>query len=286
MTNLYRVTGPEGTLRKVFGSKYNKPMSASHIVSCLEDANTDNLFWNFWDLCNGPLVGVDSFKAYPEGSAYTYWWDDPSQGGGYDGKCVTQQFFVADLEELKDTYVHEWKERVGDSEIIEPFIHPLAVTDARMIQYVEYVNSKTGWGLHITLPAPALTDEQKEIVRNLAQNGTLKNLQNMFTDCGEETYTYTAAVALSEDNPDEWEYLATILELDQPLELGVTFDQDEEGDADEASATANVLHTTWGEDKVLEFLGLGDDWEPDLYTTFGSVYYPNLMSIKRKELDK
>lgn len=119
MTNLYRVTGPEDTLRKVFGSKRNEPMSAVQIVECLEGANTDNLFWNFWDLCNGPLVGVDSFKAYPE-----------------------------------------------------------------------------------------------------------------------------------------------------------------------ASATANVLHTTWGEEKVLEFLGLGDDWEPDLYTTFGSVYYPNLMSIKRKDLDK
>lgn len=91
MTNLYRVTGPEGTLRKVFGSKYNKPMSASHIVSCLEDANTDNLFWNFWDLCNGPLVGVDSFKAYPEGSAYTYWWEDPTLGGNIsDATCTTQ----------------------------------------------------------------------------------------------------------------------------------------------------------------------------------------------------
>lgn len=287
MTNLYRVTGPEGTLRKVFGSKYNKPMSASHIVSCLEDANTDNLFWNFWDLCNGPLVGVDSFKAYPEGSAYTYWWEDPTLGGNIsDATCTTQQFFVADIEELKDTYGSEWKERLGESEIIEPFIQPLTVTDARMIQYMEYVNSKTGWGLHITLPAPAFTDEQKEIVRKLVQDGTLKILQNMFMECGEETYTYTAAVAISEDDPDEWEYLTNVLELDQSLELGVTFGLKTEGDADEASATANVLHTTWGEDKVLEFLGLGDDWEPDLYTTFGSVYYPNLMSIKRKDLDK
>lgn len=287
MTNLYHVTGPEGTLRKVFGSKYNKPMSASHIVSCLEDANTDNLFWNFWDLCNGPLVGVDSFKAYPEGSAYTYWWEDPTLGGNIsDATCTTQQFFVADIEELKDTYGSEWKERLGESEIIEPFIQPLTVTDARMIQYMEYVNSKTGWGLHITLPAPAFTDEQKEIVRKLVQDGTLKILQNMFTECGEETYTYTAAVAISEDDPDEWEYLTNVLELDQSLELGVTFGLKTEGDADEASATANVLHTTWGEEKVLEFLGLGDDWEPDLYTTFGSVYYPNLMSIKRKDLDK
>jgi hypothetical protein len=262
-------------------------MSASHIVSCLEDANTDNLFWNFWDLCNGPLVGVDSFKAYPEGSAYTYWWEDPTLGGNIsDATCTTQQFFVADIEELKDTYGSEWKERLGESEIIEPFIQPLTVTDARMIQYMEYVNSKTGWGLHITLPAPAFTDEQKEIVRKLVQDGTLKILQNMFTECGEETYTYTAAVAISEDDPDEWEYLTNVLELDQSLELGVTFGLKTEGDADEASATANVLHTTWGEEKVLEFLGLGDDWEPDLYTTFGSVYYPNLMSIKRKDLDK
>jgi len=287
MTNLYRVTGPEDTLRKVFGSKYNKPMSASHIVSCLEDANTGNLFWNFWDLCNGPLVGVDSFKAYPEDSAYTYWWEDPTLAGNIsDATCTTQQFFVADLEDLKDKYGHEWKERLGDQEIVEPFIHPLTVTDARMIQYVEYVNSKTGWGLHIALPASALTDEQKEIVRKLAHDGTLKILQNMFTDCGEETYTYTGAVALSEDDPDEWEYLATILELDQPLELGVTFDLKTEGDADEASATANVLHSTWGEEKVLEFLGLGDAWEPDLYTTVDFGQYPNLMSIKRKELDK
>lgn len=286
MTNLYRVTGPEDTLWKVFGDEHQQPMSATNIVSCLEEANTDNLFWNFWDLCNGPLVGVDSFKAYPEDSAYTYWWDDPSQGGCYDGKCVTQQFFVADTEELKDLYGPEWRERLTDAEIVEPFIKPLTVTDARMIQYVEYVNSKTGCGLQLTLPAPALADEQKEIVRKFAQDGTLKILQNMFTECGEETYTYTAAVALSEDDPDEWEYLANILELDKSLELGVTFDLEIEGDADEASATANVLHTTWGEGKVLEFLGLGDDWEPDLYTTFGSVYYPNLMSIKRKELDK
>lgn len=286
MTNLYRVTGPEDTLRKVFGSKRNDPMSAVQIVECLEDANTEGLFWNFWDPCKGPLVGVDSFKGYPEDSAYTYWWDDPSQGGCYDGKCVTQQFFVADTEELKDLYGPEWRERLTDAEIVEPFIKPLTVTDARMIQYVEYVNSKTGWGLQLTLPAPALADEQKEIVRKFAQDGTLKILQNMFTECGEETYTYTAAVALSEDDPDEWEYLANILELDKSLELGVTFDLEIEGDADEASATVNVLHTTWGEGKVLEFLGLGDDWEPDLYTTFGSVYYPNLMSIKRKELDK
>lgn len=289
MTNLYRVTGPEDTLRKVFGSKRNDPMSAVQIVECLEAANTDNLFWNFWDLCNGPLVGVDSFKDYPEDSAYTYtyWWEDPTLGGNIsDATCITQQFFVADTEELKDLYGPVWRERLTDAEIVEPFIKPLTVTDARMIQYVEYVNSKTDGGLHITLPAPAFTDEQKEIVRKLAQDGTLKILQNMFTDCGEETYTYTAAVALSEDDPDEWEHLANILELDQPLELGVTFDLKTEGDADEASATANVLHTTWGEEKVLEFLGLGDDWEPDLYTTFGSVYYPNLMSIKRKDLDK
>ena len=286
MTNLYRVTGPEDTLWKVFGDEHQQPMSATNIVSCLEEANTEGLFWNFWDPCNGPLVGVDSFKDYPECSAYTYWWDDPSQGGCYDGKCVTQQFFVADTEELKDLYGPEWRERLTDAEIVEPFIKPLTVTDARMIQYVEYVNSKTGWGLQLTLPAPALADEQKEIVRKFAQDGTLKILQNMFTECGEETYTYTAAVALSEDDPDEWEYLANILELDKSLELGVTFDLEIEGDADEASATANVLHTTWGEGKVLEFLGLGDDWEPDLYTTFGSVYYPNLKSIKRKELDK
>ena len=207
MTNLYRVTGPEDTLRKVFGSKRNEPMSAVQIVECLEGANTDNLFWNFWDLCNGPLVGVDSFKAYPEDSAYTYWWEDPTLGGNIsDATCTTQQFFVADIEELKDTYGSEWKERLGESEIIEPFIQPLTVTDARMIQYMEYVNSKPGWGLQITLPALALTDEQKEIVRKLVQDGTLKILQNMFTECGEEAYTYTAAVAISEDDPDEWEY--------------------------------------------------------------------------------
>lgn len=287
MTNLYRVTGPEGTLRKVFGSKYNKPMSASHIVSCLEDANTDNLFWNFWDLCNGPLVGVDSFKAYPEDSAYTYWWEDLAVGNSAcDTTCTTQQFYVADVEELQDTYGHEWEERLGDAETIEAYTQPLTVTDARMIQYVEYVNLKTGWGLQLTLPTPELTDEQKATVRKVAQDGTLKILQNMFTDCGEETYTYTAVVALSEDDPDEWERLATILELDQPLELGVTFDLEIEGDADEASATANVLHTTWGEEEVLEFLGLGDDWEPDLYTTVDFAQYPNLMRIKRKELDK
>ena len=258
MTNLYRVTGPEDTLRKVFGSKRNDPMSAVQIVECLEAANTDNLFWNFWDLCNGPLVGVDSFKAYPEDSAYTYWWEDPAVGNSVcDTTCTAQQFYVADVEELQDTYGHEWRERLGDQEIVEPFIQPLTVTDARMIQYVEYVNSKTGWGLQLTLPAPALADKQKEIVRKFAQDGTLKILQNMFTECGEETYTYTAAVALSEDDPDEWEYLANILELDKSLELGVTFDLEIEGDADEASATANVLHTTWGEGKVLEFFGFG-----------------------------
>lgn len=287
MTNLYRVTGPEDTLRKVFGSKRNEPMSAVQIVECLEGANTDNLFWNFWDLCNGPLVGVDSFKAYPEDSAYTYWWEDLAVGNSAcDTTCTTQQFYVADVEELQDTYGHEWEERLGDAETIEAYTQPLTVTDARMIQYVEYVNLKTGWGLQLTLPTPELTEEQKEIVRKLAQDGTLKILQNMFTDCGEETYTYTAAVALSEDDPDEWEYLANVLELDQSLEIGVTFDLSDEGNADEASATANVLHTTWGEDKVLEFLGLGDAWEPDLYTTVDGGVYPNLMSVKKKELDK
>lgn len=282
MTNMYRVTGPDNILRKVFGDEHQQPMSATNIVSRLEDANTEGLFWNFWDPCKGPLVGVDSFKDYPEGSAYTYWWGDPAQGGGYDGKCVTQQFFVADVEELQDTYGDDWKEQLGDQEIVELFINPLTVTDARMIQYMEYVNSKTGWDLNLTLPAPGLTEEQEATVQKLAQDGALRILQDMFTECGEETYTYTAVV-VSEDDPDEWEALSSVLGLGRPVELGVTFDQDEEGDADEASATAHVLHSTWGEEKVLEFLGLGDTWEPDLYTTVDFGQYPNLMSIKKKE---
>lgn len=285
MTNLYRVTGPSNILRKVFGDKYWRPMSTINIVLHLEVANTEGLFWNFWDLCKGPLVGVDSLKVYPEGSAYTYWWNDPAQSSGYDGKCVTQQFFVADVEELKETYGDEWEERLGDQEIVEAFIQPLTVTDARLVQYMEYVNSKTGWGLNLTLAAPDLTDEQKVTVQKLAQDGTLRILQDMFTEYDGETYTYTAVV-VSEDDPDEWETLSSVLNLGRPVELCVTFDQDEEGDADEASATAHVLHSTWGEEKVLEFLGLGDTWEPDLYTTVDFGQYPNLMSIKKKELDK
>ena len=195
---------------------------------------------------------------------------------------MTQQFFVADVEELQDTYGDDWKEQLGDQEIVELFINPLTVTDARMIQYMEYVNSKTGWDLNLTLPAPGLTEEQEATVQKLAQDGALRILQDMFTECGEETYTYTAVV-VSEDDPDEWEALSSVLGLGRPVELGVTFDQDEEGDADEASATAHVLHSTWGEEKVLEFLGLGDTWEPDLYTTVDFGQYPNLMSIKKKE---
>ena len=63
MTNMYRVTGPDNILRKVFGDEHQQPMSATNIVSRLEDANTEGLFWNFWDPCKGPLVGVDSFRS-------------------------------------------------------------------------------------------------------------------------------------------------------------------------------------------------------------------------------
>lgn len=281
MTNLYRVTGSENVLQKVFGDERHRPMSAAKIVSCLKKANTHRLFWDFWGLCEEPLVNEDSLETPSEGSVYTYWWDDPSQTGGFDGKCVTRRFIPVNLEEHKDLYGEEWKERLGDEGIIEAYIQPLAVTDARMIQYVEYVNSVTGWGLNLTLPAPDLTDEQKATVQKLTQDGTLRILQDMFTEYDGETYTY-AAVVVSDDDPDEWETLSSVLDLGRPVELGVTFDQDEEGDADEASATAHVLHSTWGEEKVLEFLGLGDDWEPDLYTTVDFGQYPNLMSIKKK----
>ena len=147
------------------------------------------------------------------------------------------------------------------------------------------MNSKTGWGLNLTLPAPDLTDEQKAKVRKFAQDGHLRIRQDMSTGDGEESYTYAAVVVSGDDDPDRWLNLSSVFGLTQPLEIGVAFDIEGEGDADEASATAHVLHSTWGEEKVLEFLGLADEWEPDLYTTVDFGMYPNLMNIKQKGLD-
>ena len=47
--------------------------------------------------------------------------------------------------------------------------------------------------------------------------------------------------------------------------------------------TTNTYRILGAEEKILDFLGLGDKWEPDLYTTVELASYPNLMSITKKK---
>ena len=282
-TNTYRILGAEETIQKVFGSTDVESISAANIITCLEKTNDEALFRNFWDVLKTPVVDAKSLEPVEE-DLYTYWWDDPSVSIGCDETCPRREVYsLLEIEELRRDYGNDWEKHLDTVEVLEPFTQPLMVTDMRMIAYLDYVNDKTGWDLQVMLPLPPLTEEQQSVVKELAAAGRIRILQDMSSYCGEEENCTYSAVAVSEADPEDWEEISEILGLEKSIELGLMFLSGEEGTADEASATANILQSTWAEEKILDFLGLGDKWEPDLYTTVELASYPNLMSITKKE---
>jgi hypothetical protein len=282
-TNTYRILGAKETIQKVFGNTDIESISAANIITCLEKTNDEALFRNFWDVLKTPVVDAKSLEPVKE-NLYTYWWDDPSVSIGCDETCPRREVYsLQEIEELQEDYRNDWEKHLDTIEVLEPFTQPLEVTDARMFEYLDYVNDKTDLDLQVTLSIPPLTEQQKAVVKELAAAGRIKILQDISSYCGEEeNYTYSA-VAVSETDPEDWEEISKILGLKKSIELGLMFLSGEEGTADEASATANILQSTWAEEKILDFLGLGDKWEPDLYTTVELASYPNLMSITKKE---
>lgn len=282
-TNTYRILGAKETIQKVFGSADVESISADNIITCLEKANDEALFRNFWDVLKTPVVDAKSLEPVEE-NLYTYWWDDPSVSIGCDETCPRREVYsLLEIKELQEDYGNGWEKHLDTVEVLEPFTQPLMVTDMRMIAYLDYVNDKTGWDLQVMLPLPPLTEQQQSVVKELAAAGRIRILQDMSSYCGEEENCTYSAVAVSEADPEDWEEISEILGLEKSIELGLMFLSGEEGTADEASATANILQSTWAEEKILDFLGLGDKWEPDLYTTVELASYPNLMSITKKE---
>lgn len=282
-TNTYRILGAKETIQKVFGSTDVESISADNIITCLEKTNDEALFWNFWDVLKTPVVDAKSLEPVKE-NLYTYWWDDPSVSIGCDETCPRREVYsLLEIKELQEDYGNDWEKHLETVEVLEPFTQPLMVTDMRMIAYLDYVNDKTGWDLQVTLPLPPLTEQQQSVVKELAAAGRIRILQDMSSYCGEEENCTYSAVAVSEADPEDWEEISKILGLKKSIELGLMFLSGEEGTADEASATANILQSTWAEEKILDFLGLGDKWEPDLYTTVELASYPNLMSITKKD---
>lgn len=282
-TNTYRILGAKETIQKVFGSTDVESISAANIITCLEKTNDEALFRNFWDVLKTPVVDAKSLEPVEE-NLYTYWWDDPSVSIGCDETRPRREVYsLLEIKELQEDYGNDWEKHLDTVEVLEPFTQPLMVTDMRMIAYLEYVNDKTGWDLQVTLPLPPLTEQQQSVVKELAAAERIKILQDMSSYCGEEENCTYSAVAVSEADPEDWEEISEILGLEKSIELGLMFLSGEEGTADEASATANILQSTWAEEKILDFLGLGDKWEPDLYTTVEFASYPNLMSITKKE---
>lgn len=282
-TNTYRILGAKETIQKVFGSTDIESISAANIITCLEKTNDEALFRNFWDVLKTPVVDAKSLEPVEE-NLYTYWWDDPSVSIGCDETCPRREVYsLLEIKELQEDYGNDWEKHLDTVEVLEPFTQPLMVTDMRMIAYLEYVNDKTGWDLQVMLPLPPLTEQQQSVVKELAAAERIRILQDMSSYCGEEENCTYSAVVVSEDDPEDWEEISEILGLEKSIELGLMFLSGEEGTADEASATANILQSTWAEEKILDFLGLGDKWEPDLYTTVELASYPNLMSITKKE---
>lgn len=282
-TNTYRILGAKETIQKVFGSTDVESISAANIITCLEKTNDEALFRNFWDVLKTPVVDAKSLEPVEE-NLYTYWWDDPSVSIGCDETRPRREVYsLLEIKELQEDYGNDWEKHLDTVEVLEPFTQPLMVTDMRMIAYLEYVNDKTGWDLQVTPPLPPLTEQQQSVVKELAAAGRIRILQDMSSYCGEEENCTYSAVAVSEADPEDWEEISEILGLEKSIELGLMFLSGEEGTADEASATANILQSTWAEEKILDFLGLGDKWEPDLYTTVEFASYPNLMSITKKD---
>ena len=298
-TNTYRILGAKETIQKIFGSTDVESISAANIITCLEKTNDEALFRNFWDVLKTPVVDAKSLKPVEE-ELYTYWWDDPSAGTGSDMTCLRREVYsLEDIKELREDYGDDWEKHLDTIEVLEPFTQPLEVTDARMFEYLDYVNDKTGLDLQVTLSIPPLTEQQKAVVKELAEDGRIM----IRTDAGgepEDIFDYVSGIhrnfgekithsivyspEIQSDDPEGVGNISEILGLKDDVEFAWTFEKDVEGNAEEASAAEKITYSTWAEEKLLDFLGLGDKWEPDLYTAVELASYPNLMSITKKEV--
>ena len=297
-TNTYRILGAKETIQKIFGSTDVESISAANIITCLEKTNDEALFRNFWDVLKTPVVDAKSLKPVEE-ELYTYWWDDPSAGTGADMTCPHREVYpLEDIKELQEDYGDDWEKHLDTIEVLEPFTQPLEVTDARMFEYLDYVNDKTGLDLQVTLSIPPLTEQQKAVVKELAEDGRIM----IRTDTGgepEDIFDYVSGIhrnfgekithsivyspEIQSDDPEGVGNISEILGLKDDVEFAWTFEKDVEGNAEEASAAEKITYSTWCEEKLLDFLGLGDKWKPDLYTAVDLASYPNLMSITKKE---
>lgn len=297
-TNTYRILGAKETIQKIFGSTDVESISAANIITCLEKTNDEALFRNFWDVLKTPVVDAKSLKPVEE-ELYTYWWDDPSAGTGSDMTCLRREVYsLEDIKELREDYGDDWEKHLDTIEVLEPFTQPLEVTDARMFEYLDYVNDKTGLDLQVTLSIPPLTEQQKAVVKELAEDGRIM----IRTDAGgepEDIFDYVSGIhrnfgekithsivyspEIQSDDPEGVGNISEILGLKDDVEFAWTFEKDVEGNAEEASAAEKITYSTWCEEKLLDFLGLGDKWKPDLYTAVDLASYPNLMSITKKE---
>ena len=294
----YRITSSGTSLQKLFGNETPNGLSASDIISHLEKLNGKGLFWKFWDVLKTPVVDTESLEPVAE-ELYTYWWDDPSVGTGSDMTCPRREVYsLEDIKELQEDYGNDWEKHLDTIEVLEPFTQPLEVTDVRMFEYLDYVNDKTGLDLQVTLSIPPLTEQQKAVVKELAEGGRIM----IRTDVGEEpedifdyvsgihrnfgekiTHSIVYSPEIQSDDPEYWGNVSEILGLKNDVEFAWTFEKDVEGNAEEASAAEKITYSTWCEEKLLDFLGLGNEWEPDLNT--GEGYdYPKFMDITKKNV--
>ena len=295
-TNTYRVLEAEETIQKVFGSSDVGSMSAPDIIWHLEKLNNKGLFWKFWDVLKTPVVDTESLETVAE-ELYTYWWDDPNVSTGSDMTCPRREVYsLEDIKELQEDYGDDWEKHLDTIEVLEPFTQPLEVTDARMFDYLDYVNDKAGLDLQVTLSIPPLTEQQKAVVKELAEGGRIM----IRTDVGgepEDIFDYVSGILrnfgekithsivyspeIQGNDPEDWGNISKILGLKNDVEFAWTFEKEVEGNAEEASAAEKITYSTWCEEKLLNFLGLGNEWEPDLNT--GEGYdYPKFMSITKK----
>lgn len=263
-TNTYRVLGAEETIQKLLGTETPNDLSASDIISHLEKLNGKGLFWNFWDVLKTPVVDTESLETVAE-ELYTYWWDDPTVGTGSDMTCPRREVYsLEDIKELRE----------------------------------DYGNDKTGLDLQVTLSIPPLTEQQKAVVKELAEDGRIM----IRTDVGgefEDIFDYVSGIhrnfgekithsivyspEIQGNDPEDWGNISEILGLKNDVEFAWTFEKEVEGNAEEASAAEKITYSTWCEEKLLDFLGLGNNWEPDLNT--GEGYdYPKFMSITKKSV--
>ena len=213
--------------------------------------------------------------------------------------CLRREVYsLEDIKELQEDYGNDWEKHLDTIEVLEPFTQPLEVTDVRMFEYLDYVNDKTGLDLQVTLSIPPLTEQQKAVVKELAEDGRIM----IRTDVGgepEDIFDYVSGIhrnfgekithsivyspEIQGNGPEYWGNISEILGLKDDVEFAWTFEKDVEGNAEEASAAEKITYSTWCEEKLLDFLGLGNDWEPDLNT--GEGYdYPKFMSITKKSV--